>query len=139
MLWQFLVLLGVHWFADFVLQTRWQAANKSKRFDALASHVIVYTAVLSIASVAMFGAEAGPFTAVNGTLHFATDFVTSRISSRLFMAQFDIGAWGRHPTKPRMLAREDFNPHNFFVVIGLDQLIHQLTLAGTMIYFFGGR
>jgi len=111
LLWFFVALLAVHWVADFVLQTHWQASNKSKRLDALARHVGVYTFVLACTSVFLFGAAGGPFAAVNGILHFATDFGTSRWSSRLY-------------------AKQDW--HNFFVVIGLDQLIHQTTLAATM-------
>jgi hypothetical protein len=111
MLWQFLVLLGTHWVADFVLQTHWQASNKSKRLDALARHVMVYTAVLAVASLVLFGVEGAPFAAVNGVLHFGTDYFTSRWTSRLYAKQ----EW-----------------HNFFVVVGFDQLIHQGTLAATM-------
>jgi protein-S-isoprenylcysteine O-methyltransferase Ste14 len=111
----FLMLLATHWVADFVLQTHWQASNKSKRNDALARHVAVYTAVLGV--VAFLILPLGPwfgFVAINGWLHFGTDWCTSRWSSRLY-------------------AKQDW--HNFFVVIGLDQLIHQFTLAGTMLYF----
>lgn len=144
----FLILLAVHWFADFVLQTHWQALNKSKRCDALAAHVGVYTLVLMIASALIFGQSAAWvwFWIVNGVLHFATDFITSRISSRLFMAQFDSVEIVMSPlltgpvkkrTAPRLMMKHDFNPHWFFVVIGVDQLIHQVTLALTMKVLFG--
>lgn len=123
---QFLCLLAVHWFADFVLQTHWQAQNKSKNNEALARHVVVYTTVLAIAMVAIFEPfntladrrSATVFVAINGILHFLTDYLTSRWSSRLYVKQ----DW-----------------HNFFVVIGLDQLVHQFTLAGTMILFLGSH
>lgn len=112
----FLALLVVHWVADFVLQTHWQAQNKSNRADALALHVGTYTLVLSFASFVLMGIDGIIFAYVNGVMHFWTDYVTSRWSSRLY-------------------AKQDW--HNFFVVIGFDQLVHQLTLAGTL-YCCGG-
>lgn len=119
MIYQFLALLAVHWLADFVMQTHWQAQNKSKSNIALAHHVITYTAFLGVAVPGIFfqvGLNAALFVLVNGALHFVTDWLTSRASSKLY-------------------AKQDW--HNFFVVIGFDQLIHQFTLAGTVIYFFG--
>jgi hypothetical protein len=113
----FLALLAVHWFADFVLQTHWQASNKSKDVEALGRHVATYTVVLAAAVPFIFPVDSfAPFLFVvtNSLLHFATDFVTSRISARLY-------------------AKQDW--HNFFVVIGFDQLIHQFTLAATMLWF----
>ena len=119
-LWAYLALLGAHWIADFVLQTHWQASNKSKNNVALSRHVLVYTGCLAAASYPLLAwPDHGPqwlvFVAVNGALHFATDYVTSRASSRLY-------------------AKQDW--HNFFVVIGFDQLIHQSTLAATMWFAF---
>ena len=111
-LWQFLALLAVHWIADFVLQTHWQASNKSKSLNALGRHVATYMTVLAVASVALFGIDLGlSFALLNGALHFATDFFTSKWTARLY-------------------ARGQV--HNFFAVVGLDQLIHQATLALTM-------
>lgn len=115
-LWHFLALLGVHWIADFVLQTHWQASNKSKNLEALARHIGTYTAILAVATPVLFWKHANElwmlaFVMANGALHFATDYFTSRWTSALYAK----GDW-----------------HNFFVVIGLDQLIHQITLAGTM-------
>ena len=112
-LWQFVALLAVHWFADFVCQTHWQASNKSKNNDALFKHVGNYTLILIAASLVIFGLGwiAAAFAWVNGCLHFVTDYFTSRWSAKLY-------------------AKQDW--HNFFVVIGFDQLIHQVTLALTM-------
>lgn len=147
--WQFLALLGVHWFADFALQTPWQAANKSKRLDALARHVAGYTAALLAAAILLFGWRVAiGFALVNGALHFATDYFTSRWSSRLFApAMRDTArvidftkSYGHGPTDTDMRLM-DVDPtrhwHNFFVVIGVDQLIHQVTLALTIAAFSG--
>ncbi len=118
-LYQFLALLVVHFVADFMLQTHWQAQNKSKSNDALGRHVGVYTLVLGTAATLIFLKYSIPavlaWTALNGALHFATDYFTSRWTSKLYAK----GDW-----------------HNFFVVVGLDQLIHQFTLAGTAVWFF---
>jgi hypothetical protein len=115
MLW----LLTVHFVADFVLQSDWMAQNKSKRNDALALHVTIYTATfLLLGGLPLLrildhpgGPVFGLWLLFNGAAHFATDYVTSRISSRLWAAK---------------------QVHNFFVCIGADQLIHALTLGLTM-------
>lgn len=130
-------ILFAHWVSDFVLQTHWMATNKSKNWLALGSHVLTYTVaiaflmltmstVLSTAAIAydlpnsvIF--EMTPYAfalwvAVNGVLHFATDAVTSRITYKL---------WGRSKM------------HEFFVVVGFDQMIHYLCLFGTMILLIG--
>lgn len=110
---QYIALLLTHFVADFILQTEWQATNKSKNNDALFQHVMTYTLGLAAGSGLIFGV--GPawvgFVLANALLHFATDYVTSRFTARFF-------------------GRKDY--HNGFVVIGLDQWIHQATLAATM-------
>lgn len=115
--WQFIALLAVHWVADFVLQTHWQASNKSKNFEALSPHVCSYTAALGFGALIMFGTSVSfvSFVLANFMLHLVTDFCTSRVTSKLY-AKGDI--------------------HNFFVVVGFDQLIHQVTIAVTLWFFF---
>lgn len=118
---QFLFLLATHWIADFVLQSHWMASNKSKRNDALLLHILTYTVVLAPAVALIFPHAATTrmypfFVLLNVALHFVTDWCTSRWSSKLW-------------------AKQDW--HNFFVVIGFDQLIHQVTLGITMLLFFG--
>jgi len=115
-IWQFVTLLGVHWIADFLCQTRWMAENKSRRLDALSAHVLIYSAVMAVPSVVILGltGTALLFLAVNGALHFATDYVTSRMTSALWQRQ---------------------NVYGFFAVVGLDQFLHQLALAATLVAF----
>jgi Protein of unknown function (DUF3307) len=121
MIYQFVALLFVHWVADFVLQTHWQASNKSKNNEAIGRHVGVYTSVLAFAVPFIFaGAPFSRwllFVVLNSWCHFLTDYCTSRATARL---------WAKGDT------------HNFFVVVGFDQFIHQATLAGTMVWLFGG-
>lgn len=113
----FLYLLVIHWLADFVAQTHWMAINKSKSNKALLYHVSVYTLIfgLCLSGYAVNNLDhLLLFLSVNFVLHFITDYITSRKNSILWTA-------GR--------------THDFFVMVGLDQLIHQLTLALTMYWF----
>lgn len=100
-----LLLLWIHFIADFILQTDWMARNKSKRNIPLIVHCIVYTIPFLY-----FG---WVFALVNGTAHFVTDYVTSRASSRL---------WAKKEV------------HWFFVVVGFDQAIHMTTLILTYMW-----
>lgn len=124
MLNQFIIILFGHWIADFVCQTHWQASNKSKNWYALTLHVTIYTLTMSLIFAAMYkiiyiqwyiklNDVILYFMYITFITHFITDAITSRISSRLY-------------------AKQDF--HNFFVIVGLDQFIHQITLAVTLVY-----
>jgi hypothetical protein len=129
-------LLAVHWFADFYCQTDDMALGKSTSLVWLSLHVAVYTTVLtfflvgstlscrylpyydaapdyelrkaSIAAVALYALS-------NGVIHFVVDYFTSRWTARLWNA-------GRR--------------HDFFVAIGVDQLIHAVILIFTVGLFF---
>jgi hypothetical protein len=95
-------LLAIHFVGDFVLQTDWQAKNKSKNFIALLRHTCVYSLLFL------------PFGFVFALVTFITHTVTDAITSRL-TAYF----WAKQQS------------HNFFVVVGADQLVHFFTLALT--------
>lgn len=102
-----LTIVFLHWFADFILQSDWMAQNKSSSNKALGLHIIVYTIPLMYIGFL--------WAIVNGILHFITDYVTSRITKKLWSNQ---------------------QVHWFFVVIGLDQMIHYFCLFGTYYIMF---
>ena len=108
-----LVALAIHWVFDFVLQSNWMATNKSKSNVALGAHVGIYTCGMALLAVIALGPTVGAilFTLINGAFHFGVDYCTSRVTSHLW---------------------QKTDVHNFFVVVGFDQLIHATTLIVTI-------
>lgn len=137
-----LILLTVHFVADFLCQSEWMALNKSKRWDALLLHVTIYACCF-----VPFGFR---FALVTFAAHFVTDAITSRVTSRLWFidlyprpeehvyrgataAAYRAGAiddayYGKYPFFARVLPAQY---HWFFVVIGFDQLLHAWQLGLT--------
>lgn len=105
----FLLILVVHFLADFVLQTHWQASNKSTNLRALMYHVLTYSLTwFAIVSIFTNNIEAGfMFFVVTFITHLTTDYITSKEVKRYF-------------------DNKDF--HNGFVVIGFDQVLHYVQL-----------
>ena len=113
-------LIVLHFIADFILQSDWMAQNKSKSNEALGFHVCIYTLVLLFGSVPLAfivpvynGKLVLAWVLLNGCAHFATDYITSRINSKLWAAK---------------------EVHWFFVGVGADQVIHYMTLGFTMVW-----
>ncbi len=100
-------LLFLHFIADFIAQSDEMARNKSKSNAYLLYHVSVYTFIFLVALSPVGFKKAAIFAGINGVLHFITDYVTSRISSKFF-------------------AKQDF--HNGFLTVGGDQLCHYVCL-----------
>lgn len=105
-------IIVIHWFADFVLQTHWQATNKSKNNGALTMHVLSYSTVWSL-TANIYSILTGHyyvlalFPVITFICHWVTDYFTSRLNSKLW-AKGDI--------------------HNFFVSVGFDQVLHYVQL-----------
>lgn len=124
------VLFG-HWVGDFILQENNLKASKDKKLinkikklvKHLLPHTLTYTAVLTlmvgllvmfkVLIYSLFGFVL--FFIITYVTHFITDFIITMINSKFLMKN------GRH---------------KYFVSIGLDQLIHYLTLFATIILLF---
>ena len=121
-----LSLLACHFLSDFILQSDWMATNKSKNWLALLWHVSVYSLpfFFLIAWLTLDPNKAGFFWMATFISHFLTDAVTSRITSKLWFFR-------PNPIIPTLWEPSGGNRHYFFVMIGLDQLIHFWTLAWT--------
>lgn len=115
MVYVLLTIFIVHFLADFVFQTSQMATGKSKSLKWLSIHVGVY-GLVSVISLILIGQSAHSYYLGfawwlgNVALHFITDFITSKLTSRFWNAK---------------------NYRLFFVMIGFDQLIHNLCLVGT--------
>jgi hypothetical protein len=97
-----------HWIGDYCFQTRYMARNKHKDLYALTTHVVVYSTFFL-----GFGIE---FAMWAGVAHWLTDVWTSKL------VHF---AWAEKDTNASPLFYEWFT----FFIMGLDQLIHILSLV----------
>lgn len=94
-----ILVIWLHFLADFVLQSDYMSKNKSKSDLILLKHVCIYAVTFLVVGI--------PYAIVNACLHFVVDWCTSRITSHLY-------------TEGKI--------HQFFVVIGFDQAIHMSCL-----------
>ncbi len=123
-----LLLLTAHFVGDFILQSNWMAINKSKDWTALTCHVTVYSLCFLFWGV--------PFALVTGALHWLTDFVTSRITSKLWFIDSMVPLTTIKGETRFSGVFNDVKRHWFFVCIGLDQLIHATALIGVYQWLF---
>jgi hypothetical protein len=101
-------MFTLHFIGDFVFQSKIMANNKSKSIYYLTSHVLCYCAAFIPIFLLIGGNTAYvEFMVVLFTTHWITDFITSKITSYF---------WKKKQIKA------------FFTTIGLDQLIHTVTL-----------
>lgn len=98
-----LAIVWMHFICDFLLQNDSMAINKSKSNYWLTVHILAYSAPMCV-----FGLK---YAIVNGILHWITDYISSRMTTKLWLA-------GKR--------------HWFFVVIGADQAVHMSCLLLTL-------
>lgn len=107
----FLILI-LHFIGDFILQSDKQSKLKSTDNKQLACHVLTYTITFFsfMWLVSRSFKFAFIFSVITFVLHFITDYFTSKVVKKLY---------------------DKDEIHDMFVVIGLDQLIHYITLIIT--------
>jgi hypothetical protein len=94
-----LMLVVIHFIADFILQIDSMATKKSTSWKALAAHVTVYALCFVWLSPSFF--------AITWLTHFVTDGITSRITARLYKRwQWEtkfLASLPSHPFQPRVM------------------------------------
>jgi uncharacterized membrane protein len=110
-----LSILIIHYVADFIFQSDWQAKNKSTCNSALLSHTILYSLVWIpfCCGVGLSSLSVVVFCLVTFIAHSVTDYFTSRAVRYFFTKQ---------------------DHHNGFLVIGFDQVLHYIQLYITLKY-----
>lgn len=117
-------IIWAHCIADFFMETDDMAKNKSSSNKWLLKHICNYHKWMCF-SLAVYGFLYAIishkqlfsffplilYVSVNAIAHFFTDYVTSRITKRLWAEK---------------------RVHDFFAVIGVDQALHMTVLVATM-------
>jgi hypothetical protein len=116
-IWIVLLILLLHWVADFVLQTDEQAKGKSKKWSYLLRHTFNYSIFVSCA---VFGWSMNTicFFVITLICHTWQDYFTSRLNAKLWAANKN---------------------HLFFVSIGLDQFLHFMQLLITYQFLISNK
>lgn len=119
------ILFFLHFVGDFLLQSRKMGKNKGKNIYWLMFHVFIYTTFVYWGWACFLGFNEYSFYGMFGAYHlisithFLTDFITSKISSYMYTQAIDIN-----------LSQKNRNiwEYGFWSIIGLDQLIHIISL-----------
>jgi len=127
-----LLIPFIHWIADFVCQTDYQAINKSKEWNSLLNHTIIYSLIWAgviiltnaisvlVTDEGYFYTKMCWFPVITFACHTATDYYTSRVNSSLIPKRI------LHPIDKEYSKQEDMldSFHGFFVSVGFDQFLH---------------
>lgn len=125
------ILIVIHTIADFLFQTEDMATGKSKNNWKLVKHTAVYTIIFYLFFVFLYAINHQTLSEMNLTLkvlyffpitfifHTITDYITSRITSRLF---------------EKKIYYTGIPNFGAFSVIGIDQVIHYAQLFLTYNY-----
>lgn len=109
-----IAIMLLHWIADFLLQSKEMAINKSKSNYYLFQHVLVYTLTFYVFGLTFYSSKTAiAFCGITFLFHFITDYYTSRWTSSLYKKEKFYGF------------------PSFFSVIGLDQFLHFVQLILT--------
>jgi hypothetical protein len=107
-----IIIFCIHFLADFCMQTEWMALGKSKEMAPLLAHIGTYTLILLLfSSLFMTGPMAIIWSISNGICHMWVDYFSSRAMRR---------------------ARESGQERKFFMILGLDQMLHYVCLFGIL-------
>lgn len=166
MIYHLLVILFLHFVADFLLQTRKMGLNKGKSNMWLGIHVGVYLIAFLIVGMTLGHYitdmnDGGAilileYVLLNAAIHFGTDWLTSRASGYCYLkmtehknqkeyyeqeladreGEEDLTIEQVQKDINYELKKEHMWQYHFWSVIGFDQFLHATALISTYFYFF---
>jgi len=120
----FILIVVMHWIADFVFQAEKWSLGKSKELASLLKHTVTYSVLWYLPVSIMTGdwINSIAFVGITFVAHTMTDYFTSRVVSKKFAK----GYYG-----------SPIPNFGAFSTIGFDQILHYLQLILTWRYLFG--
>lgn len=120
----FILIVIIHWIADFILQDEKWALGKRKSVIPLIKHTITYSLAWFVPVYIITGNFVNSliFVAITLIFHTITDYFTSKIVGK----KFDNGHYG-----------SSIPNTGGFSMIGLDQVFHYIQLILTWHFLFG--
>lgn len=131
------LLLGLHFVADFLLQSREMGKNKSSKPIVLLQHLSIQFVVFSLVLGVIYGPiQATGFALVNAMIHGVIDWNIWRGYKWFAAKRIYVDSEGvSHHSLIRGGEWCFWEDHWFYVTIGLDQLLHGLTLIYVARFF----
>lgn len=118
---QILLIIFIHWYADFLMQDEKWAITKNKSVESLLKHTTMYSFCWLMALLVYFAQHLNfeylgqimQFVIITFVFHTLTDYFTSKIVSK----KFTKGQYGS--SIPNI---------GGFTIIGIDQVLHYIQL-----------
>lgn len=119
----FILIVVIHWIADFIFQAEKWSLGKSKSWTPLLKHTATYSSFWIIPVLIMTGelTKSFAFVVITFIAHTITDYFTSRVVSKKFAK----GYYG-----------SPIPNFGAFSTIGFDQVLHYLQLILTWHFLF---
>lgn len=126
-------LLVIHFVADFLLQSREMGKTKSSNWRVLLAHLAIQATAFTLGLWPFFGLKTAiAFALLNAGVHGVIDWNIWRLYKLSVLKRFPEIDWA----DPKAASTYDYwNDSWFYHTIGLDQLLHGLTLVALAALF----
>lgn len=124
-----ILIFVLHFIGDFLLQPYWMKIKKSRQAKVMFLHILLYFSVMVVGLSIFFKTPlAVLYGALNAIIHLVVDYASSRVISG--SSQDLIIRDGPEPIYERV------DMHIPILLLGIDQLIHNISLIVTWYYLF---
>lgn len=126
-------ILFLHFFADFILQSREMGQKKSTEINVLLHHLLIITGIMFVGMFPFIGLGVENivgFVLLNTLIHGVIDWNIWRFYKLSVMKWMQNNP--DHPAVKHYEATKEFKyweDHLFFTTIGLDQFLHAATIV----------